>query len=137
MKVTRMTCEARIGNLEEVINFVDGCADRIGLTGIKKNKALIAVEEAFVNVCHYAYPGATGEVELTCRGKNDAFEFEIADNGIPFNMLSLPDPDTTADIMERKIGGLGVYLIRKLIDDVSYRRKDGQNILMMVLHTRK
>jgi anti-anti-sigma factor len=102
MKVTRMTCEARIGNLEDVINFVDGCADRIGLTGIKKNKALIAVEEAFVNVCHYAYPGGTGEVELTCRGKNDAFEFEIADNGIPFNMLSLPDPDTTADIMNVK-----------------------------------
>ncbi len=132
-----MTCEARIDNLEEVIHFVDGCANRAGLTDIKKNKALIAVEEAFVNVCHYAYPGGKGKVELTCCGKSDVFEVEIADDGVPFNVLSLPDPDTTANIMDRKIGGLGVYLIRKLIDDVSYERKDGQNILRMVLHTRK
>ena len=53
-----------------------------------------------------------------------------------FNVLSLPDPNTTADIMEREIGGLGVYLIRRLTDDASYQRKDGRNILRMVLHTR-
>ncbi len=137
MAVSKMTCEACIDNLEEIIHFVDGCADRSGLTGIKKNKALIAVEEAFVNICHYAYPGGKGKVELTCCGQSDVFEVEIADKGVPFNVLLLPDPDTTADILERKIGGLGVYLIRRLIDDVSYRRQDGQNILRMALHTHK
>jgi len=132
-----MTCEACIDNLEEVINFVDGCADRSGLTGIKKNKMLIAVEEAFVNICHYAYPGDEGKVELACGGDGDDFVVEITDNGVPFNVMTLPDPDTTSDVMGRKIGGLGIYLIRKLTDDVSYQRKDGKNVLRMALDTSK
>ena len=132
-----MTCEACIDNLEEVIDFVERCAVGLGLNAMKKFEVMVAVEEAFVNVCHYAYPGGEGKVELACSGEGDVFVVEIADNGVPFDVFSIPDPDTTADIMERKIGGLGGYLIRKLIDDVSYQRKDGQNILKMVLHTRK
>ena len=65
------------------------------------------------------------------------FVVEIADSGIPFDILSLPDPDTTAEIMDREIGGLGVYFIRKMTDEVSYRRLDGRNILRVVLHTQK
>ena len=62
---------------------------------------------------------------------------EITDQGMPFDVLSLPDPDTTPDIMERKIGGLGVYFIRKLTDEVSYRREDGRNILRLLLRRPK
>ena len=66
-----------------------------------------------------------------------SFVVEIADSGIPFDVLSLPDPDTTAGIMDREIGGLGVYFIRKMTDEVSYRREEGRNILRVVLHTDK
>ena len=136
MEFTKMTCVACIDNLDKVIDFVEVCADRVGLKGMRKSRMLVAIEEAFVNVCHYAYPGGEGKVELACGSEGDVFVVEIADNGVAFNVLSLPDPNTTADIMERKIGGLGVYLIRRLTDDVSYQRKDGRNILRIDLHIR-
>jgi len=129
-----MAYAARVDNLDEATGFVEGCADRFGLDKKRTFGLLIALEEAFVNVCHYAYPGGEGEVELACGGEEGAFILEITDSGVAFDILSLPDPDTTADIMERDIGGLGVHFIRKFTDDVIYRREDGRNILRMVLH---
>jgi len=134
MESMTMTYSARIENLEDVLGFVEQCAERLGLDEKKKFGLQVAVEEAFVNVCHYAYAGGEGEVELICGGTGDSFVVEIADRGVAFNVLLLPDPDTTADIMERKVGGLGVYFIRKLTDDLSYRRENGKNILRMVIH---
>ena len=130
------TCKysATLENLNQVIEFVEETADRFELVTKKKFGLLVAVEEAFVNVCHYAYPDAVGDVSIACGIDNGAFVVEIADSGAAFDVLSLPDPDTTADIMDRQIGGLGVYFIRSLTDQVSYRREDGQNILRMVLH---
>ena len=122
-----------MGNLEAVIDFVEECADRCGLDAKRKFGLLVAVEEAFVNICHYAYPDGAGDVELACGCEGDEFLVELADRGMPFDILSLPDPDTTADIMEREIGGLGVHFIRKLSDKVSYRREGGRNILRLVL----
>lgn len=128
------TYAARIERLEEVLRFVEECADRSQLDEKRKFRLLIAAEEAFVNVCHYAYLECEGDVELVCGREGDAFVVQIEDRGVAFNVLNLPDPDTTADIMERKIGGLGVYFIRSLTDEVSYRREDGRNILRMVLY---
>jgi len=128
---------AAVENLEAVIGFIEECADRCCLDTKKKFGLLVAVEEAFVNVCHYAYPNGSGDIELSCDCKGDTFTVEIADRGMPFDVLSLPDPDTTADIMDREIGGLGVYFIRKMTDEVSYRREDGRNILRMVMRNSK
>jgi anti-sigma regulatory factor (Ser/Thr protein kinase) len=125
---------ARLENLDAMVGFVEECAERCGLDPKRKFGLLVAVEEAFVNICHYAYPGGKGDVELSCGCDGKNFAVEIADRGIPFDILSLPDPDTTADIMEREIGGLGVYFIRKMTDEVSYRRAEGRNILRVVLH---
>ena len=128
------TFPARIDVLDAVNGFVDVNAARSGLDDKKKFGLLVALEEAFVNVCHYAYPGAEGDVEVTCGREGDSFAVEIADRGVAFDVLSLPDPDTTTGLMERDIGGLGVYFIRKLTDEVHYRRENGRNILRMVLH---
>ena len=132
-----MKYSARIENLETVLDFIENCADRFGLDEKRKFGLLVAVEEAFVNVCHYAYPDSVGEVEFICEGDGDSFAVTITDRGVAFNVLSLPDPDITSDVMERKVGGLGIYFIRRLTDDASYRREDGQNILRMVLHAQK
>ncbi len=129
----KIQCGATVENLHLVTGFVEACADRSALETKKKFGLLVAVEEAFVNICTYAYPGGEGEVELACGGDSDTFVLEIADNGSPFDVLSLPAPDTALDIMEREIGGLGVCLIRKLTDDASYRRENGRNILRLVL----
>jgi anti-sigma regulatory factor (Ser/Thr protein kinase) len=129
----KMHCVATLEKLNELTEFVEECADRFGLETKKKFGLLVAVEEAFVNICSYAYPDGEGEAEISCATEDDAFVFEIADRGSPFDVLSLPDPDTTLDIMDREIGGLGVYFIRRLTDDVSYRRENGKNILRMGL----
>ncbi|MDD2466641.1 MAG: ATP-binding protein [Desulfobulbus sp.] len=134
MNPTTKTSAARLEMLDEVIAFAEECADRFGLDIKEKFRLRLSVEEAFVNICHYAYSGGEGTVELSCGGKDNAFVIEIADSGGAFNILTLPDPDTTADIMDRDIGGLGVFFIRKLTDDLSYRRENGRNILRMVLH---
>ena len=126
-------CAAKVENLAVLTDFVEECADRFGLEIKKKFGLLIAVEEAFVNICSYAYPDGAGLAEVSCGMNGDGFVLEIADRGMPFDVLSLPDPDTTLDLMERPIGGLGVYFIRRLTDDVSYRRENGRNILRMVL----
>ena len=132
MKNDKILCGASVENLNRVTDFVEECADRFGLDAKKKFGALIAVEEAFVNICSYAYPDGEGEAEVCCGAEGDVFVLEIADSGSPFDVLAIPDPDTTLDIMKREIGGLGVHFIRKLTDEVSYRREDGRNILRMV-----
>lgn len=133
MTCDKKTCLAHVESLPLVTRFIEGCADRSGLETSKKFELLIAVEEAFVNICSYAYPDGEGAAKFTCGADGADFVLEIADSGSPFNVLQLPDPDTTLDLMEREIGGLGVYFIRKLTDDVSYRRENGQNILRLVL----
>ena len=137
MKFDTMSSVARVEYLGEVTGFVEECADRFGLETTKKFGLLVAVEEAFVNICSYAYPDGAGEVELACGADGDEFVLEISDRGRPFDVLSLPHPDITLDIVDRDIGGLGVYFIRKLTDEVSYRRENGQNILQMTLRRTK
>ena len=134
MELHALQCTAILDNLNQVIEFVEEAADRFELAPKKKFGLLVAVEEAFVNVCHYAYPETEGDVSIACGTDNEAFVVEIADSGAPFDILSLPEPDTTSDIMDRQIGGLGVHFIRTLTDQVSYRRESANNILQMVLH---
>lgn len=133
MDLDRKVYAAQLENLPLVTEFVEACAERFGLESKKRFGLLIAVEEAFVNVCSYAYPDGEGEVELACGVDGDALVLEIADQGQPFDVLALPEPDTTLDVMDREIGGLGVYFIRRLTDAVSYRRDNGRNILRLVL----
>jgi serine/threonine-protein kinase RsbW len=137
MESLKATYRADIANLENILDFTGKCAEQFGLAEKRKFGLLVAVEEAFVNVCHYAYPDGEGEVDLICEGDEHSFAVTLKDRGVAFNVLSLPDPDITSGVSERKIGGLGIYFIRKLTDDVSYRRENGQNILRMVLTTPK
>lgn len=132
MKSDFLECAAVVEKLPEVTEFVERCADRCDLEAQKKFGLLVSVEEAFVNICSYAYPDGEGTAEFACGADNNMFVLEIADRGSPFDVLTLPDPDTTLDIMDREIGGMGVHFIRKLSDDVSYRRENGRNILRMV-----
>ena len=131
MKIDTRRIAAKVGNLAGANEFVEECVDRFGLAAKKKSGLLLALEEAFVNICSHAYPGSEGDAEISCEGVDDVFVLEIADTGKPFDVLSLPDPDITLDIMDRQVGGLGVHFIRKLSDSVSYRRENDRNILRM------
>lgn len=121
--------EARVVNLETVLTFVNEGAAELDWAARRLSDMTLVVEEAVVNVCKYAYPEGDGTVELSTWGDADAFHVSISDSGIPFDILAAPEPDLTADIEQREIGGLGCYLIRLLTDGVIYRREAGRNTL--------
>jgi len=86
-----------------------------------------------LNIYKHSYPEKPGDGEINCNANDNHFIIEIIDSGIPFDMSSLSDPDVTADVDHRKIGGLGVFLIKKLKDEVRYRRENNQNILNLTI----
>ncbi len=130
-----MKLPAKIKHLERLIEFVSGCAKEKGFSGKRVKEIELATEEVLVNIFNYAYPEGPGDVEVSCNQADDTrFIIEISDSGIPFDSRSLADPDVTSDISERKIGGLGVFLVRKIADEVHYRRDGGENILSLVLY---
>lgn len=93
----------------------------------------VALEEVFVNVAHYAYPDSSGDVSFSIDFDSESRQmtFILSDSGIPFDPLAKPDPDITLSAEERQIGGLGIFMMKMTMDDVSYVYKDGQNILTM------
>lgn len=121
---------AVIENLDRFISFVHECAVESGFGHKKSMEMELAAEEALVNIFNHAYPDKEGQVEIQCfLNKGGEFVIEIRDRGIPFDVLSRPDPDTTADIEKRKIGGLGIFFIKNMADKVQYRRAGDINIL--------
>jgi anti-sigma regulatory factor (Ser/Thr protein kinase) len=92
----------------------------------------LAVEEALANICLYAYPDGSGEVEVRCTwDKTRHFLIELSDSGLPFDVLARPVPDLTVDAFQRALGGLGIPLIRALMDSVTYHREGARNILCL------
>lgn len=116
------------------IAFVANCATAAGFPPNRVAEIELVVEEALVNICRYAYPQEAGDIEVRCtHDGRQHFVIEILDTGEPFNILTLPPPDLTANIDQRPVGGLGVWLIRSLVDHVAYRREDHRNILQLML----
>jgi len=123
-------------NLANLIKPAKECAQRYGFGPERINEIELALEEALVNVISYAYPDpdAAGNVEICCQMIDKGlFIIEIKDSGIPFDSLQKDDPDLTAEISERKVGGLGIFLIKQFMDDVKYRREQGHNILSFIV----
>ena len=92
----------------------------------------LAVEEIFVNIANYAYGEERGKAEIILSKNNDFVSLTFVDQGIPYDPLAKPDPDTTLSASERQIGGLGIFLVKKMMDDTSYEYKDGSNRFTMV-----
>ena len=92
----------------------------------------LALEEAVTNIINYAYPeGTEGDIELSFSLTGRTLYFTLSDGGKPFDPTSVPPADISAQAADRPIGGLGIHLVRKIMDHVNYFRKDGKNILKM------
>ena len=93
----------------------------------------IAVEEIFVNIASYAYENEPGKVTIRLRETEDpkGITVTFVDEGAPFDPVTRPDPDVTLSAKERSIGGLGIYLVKKSMDDVRYRYEGNLNILTL------
>jgi anti-sigma regulatory factor (Ser/Thr protein kinase) len=92
----------------------------------------LAMEEAVVNVMNYAYPiGKKGEIAIEATTDNGMLNFVIKDSGTPFDPTAKEDADTTLSAEERPIGGLGIFLVKQIMDNVSYEYKEGKNVLTL------
>ena len=134
--MSELRLPAKMEHLEELVQFVRRCAGEQGFPEKRARQIELASEEALVNVIRYAYPGEMeGDVTARC-GMASAIRFviEIMDKGIPFQPADVKAPDLTAGIAERKIGGLGIYLMNKMVDEVLYRREGGTNILTLTVY---
>ncbi|MCE5265762.1 MAG: ATP-binding protein [Deltaproteobacteria bacterium] len=133
------TLPARMESLRELLAFISEYAEKAGLAKEDLNRVQLVAEEALVNVFNYAYrPPQVGQVEVRMTGKaGPVLEVEIRDLGTPFDPLSMGEPDLEVDIPERKIGGMGVFLIRKMADGVRYRTEAGANVLKLTFLNRQ
>ena len=119
-----------IGRMSE---FIDQLAEEFNLSPEVSFNVHLALEEAVTNVIMYAFPeGEEHEIMLTVRCANNSLIFNVVDSGMEFDPTLQPDADVTLSLEERPIGGLGIFLIRRIMQKVEYRRVDGKNILTMV-----
>ncbi len=134
----RIKMPARLDFLEAFEESISQFARNQKFDSKRISEIQLAVEEALVNVFSYAYDAQDGEVELVCRvGQDGQLTIEIIDTGIPFDPLIKEDPDIHADLTDRKVGGLGVFFIKKVMDEVHYKRQDDQNILTLVVYKKR
>ncbi|MCG8687490.1 MAG: ATP-binding protein [Desulfobacterales bacterium] len=132
--MTQLTLPAVLENLASFQDFISKAAETAKISQARIGKLALASEEALVNIFSYAYPeGGTGNVTVTCIDNGDeTFSIRFEDQGQPFNMLSVDDPDTALSIDDRDIGGLGIFFIKQMTDSVEYERKDEMNILTLI-----
>jgi serine/threonine-protein kinase RsbW len=128
------TFPAQLASVAQGIAFVVERAIAAGAPPKRVAEIELVAEEALVNICHYAYRNRAGDVEVRCTWDGShRFRVEFIDTGDPFNILTLPPPDLTADIDQRSVGGLGALFIRSLVDRATYCRQDNRNILHLVV----
>lgn len=114
-------------------DFMDRVADAAGLEPAVAMSLNLALEEAVTNVIMYAYPkGTEGQVDIDAVMGGGEICFVLSDAGTPFDPTAAPEADISLGVEERPIGGLGIFLVRKIMDEVTYQRKDGKNILKML-----
>ena len=138
----RITLNADVLEVPRLAQFVDGFCEAAGLDMTTTMSLNLAIEEAVVNVMNYAYPaGIKGYVSIEAvafRASQPAspedgewMEFIISDSGTPFDPTAKGEVDTTLPAEERPIGGLGIHLVRQIMDSVNYERTDGKNVLTL------
>ena len=127
-----LTLTNNIEEIPQLAAFVDEVCETAELDMSKTTNMNLALEEAVVNVMDYAYPaGTVGEVQIDALLGNKELCFVIRDKGKPFDPTVQNETDTTLSLDERPIGGLGIYLVRQLMDSINYERVDGQNVLTL------
>ena len=133
-----MRIDAKLENLSVIADFISRSMRQLGIeTGVFEVQT--AVDEACTNIIEYAYSEEGGIITITCEMQDNDFVVTIRDKGKPFDPSSVPPPDLEADLDKRKIGGLGIYLMGKLMDDASYSfdAEKGNTLVMRKMLTGK
>ncbi len=134
--MTELTVQAIVDSIPKVTEFIDAQLEALDCAMRPQMQIDVAIDELFANIAHYAYGDETGEVTVR-------FDFDpsdrmasitFVDNGMPFDPLKKVDPDVTLSAEEREIGGLGIFLVKKTMDNMTYRYEDGRNVLTIYKH---
>lgn len=128
-----ITVPAEAAALETVNAFIQEKLESINCPKRAKMQMMLAVEEIFVNISSYAYHPEVGQAEVgvDIDGDPPTVTIRFLDQGRPFNPLEKPDADITLSAQDREIGGLGILLIKKIMDQVDYTYENGKNILII------
>ncbi len=140
-KKSELTVESKLENLPIIAEFVTETMKRYDIHSLKDIYAVqLSVDEACTNIIQHAYSDKTGgEIVIRCMlsSRDNKFTVNIIDWGKPFDLTSVPEPDTKSGLNERKVGGLGIAFMKKFMDDVKYARDKDRNLLIMVKHIEK
>ena len=126
-----LTIAATVENIEVVTDFVNEQLEVLDCPMKVQMQIDIAIDELFGNIAHYAYNPEVGDATVRVEVIEDPLAVIITfiDNGVPYDPLAKADPDTTLSAEEREIGGLGIYMVKKTVDEITYDYQNGQNIL--------
>ena len=129
----KLTIEATVENLPRVTEFIISSLEEMDCKPKILLQMELVIEELFVNVAHYAYRPDVGKcvVQKEIESSPRSITITFVDSGVPYNPLEHEDPDTSLGVEEREVGGLGIFLVKKNVDEISYNYKEGQNILRL------
>lgn len=128
----KLNVKAKIENYELCAAFIEEQLEEKGLDRKSIIKVITACEEIIVNVMNYAYSDSEGDLEITFDEGDDFIIITFIDNGTPFNPFDRPDVDVSLSLDEREVGGLGILMVKNMMDDVHYEYKDKQNRLTIM-----
>ncbi len=133
--IKSITVEATLNHMEQVIGFVEEKLNEIGCPMKVSMKILVCVEELYVNIVNYAYGGEAGpctlEIETGEPDEKGYVRIILHDCGVPFDPLSGEEPDISLSADDREIGGLGIFMVKNIMDKISYSYENKKNILTM------
>ncbi|MCR5108150.1 MAG: ATP-binding protein [Lachnospiraceae bacterium] len=131
--MARLELEAVDDNLNKVTGFLEEFLESMDCPMKTVMQTTVALEEMFINICHYAYAPGTGDAVIVLEKETDSsVMITLMDKGVHYDPLEKEDPDVTLSADKRPIGGLGIYMVKKSMDEVSYEYKDNTNIFTMI-----
>ena len=126
-----ITVDATIDNVQTITDFVDERLEEMNCPVKAQMQLNIVIDELCSNVARYAYSDKTGKVTVSVDTVDKPMKvwLTFTDEGVPYNPLAKEDPDITLSAEERKLGGLGIYMVKKMMDEFRYEYKDGKNVV--------
>ena len=133
IRMKELTIDATVENIVTVTSFVEAELEALDCPMKAQMQIAVAIDELFGNIAHYAYNPDVGPATVRVEVMESPLAFVITfiDNGVQYDPLARQDPDTALSAEEREIGGLGIYMVKKSMDEITYTYKDGQNILQI------
>lgn len=134
-QLERVSWPARLESLPLVQEYVENLAQRSGINGKRLIQLSVALEEVVVNIINHAYgQKGRGDILVGFDDQAEAVVVSLSDTGLAFNPLEAAEPDVEMALLDRPIGGLGIMMVKKLMDEVRYERRNNENILFLTLN---